>query len=117
MNGNSQISQSVLQGKAVHHSGQHSHMIGPGAIHTLRGSATEDIAAADNNSNLNAQFQRFPDFTGNPLNHFRVNTKQTLPHQGFATQFQENAFVGKRTHLVVSNLFQFFTKLEAHETP
>ena len=52
--------------KRVHDGGEHAHVVGRGPLDTLGGAlnSAEDVAAADNDANLNAEFLNVPDFIG-----------------------------------------------------
>ena len=55
--------QPILQRQRVHDGGQHAHVVGGGAIHAHGGTgeATEDIAAADHDTDLGTGFDGFLD--------------------------------------------------------
>ena len=65
----------VLQSERIHHRGQHADVIGLGAIHALgrSGQAAEDVAPADNHSQLHAIVNDLGDLLGKVIDHSRVN--------------------------------------------
>src|SRR2546423_3936073 len=58
--------QRVLQDDGVHHGGEHADVVGGGAIHVARAlrDAAEDVAAADDYGDLDAQVAHVPDLPG-----------------------------------------------------
>src|SRR2546423_6846538 len=58
--------QRVLQDDGVHHGGEHADVVGGGAIHIARAlrDAAEDVAAADDYGDLDAQVAHVPDLPG-----------------------------------------------------
>ena len=86
----------VLQRERVDHRRQHAHVVGGGAIHAARAGrdAAEDVAAADDDRDLDTHRLDFGDVFRDLRRHGRVDAVGLLAHQGFAGKFQENAFVG-----------------------
>ena len=58
--GLSLLLEEILQSEAVHHRSQHAHIVAAGAIDTslLKFRATEEVAATDNDGDLNALLHR-----------------------------------------------------------
>ena len=84
----------VLQRQRVDHRRQHAHVIGRRAIHAARarGQAAEDVAAADDDAGLDAQLLDFGDVLGDLRRHGGIDAVGLLAHQGFAGEFQEDAW-------------------------
>src|SRR3989440_1611308 len=85
----------VLKRERVHHRGEHSHVVGGGAVHPgrARRHAPEDIAAADHHADLHAQARDLRDLADDGLDGLAVDAESIFPHQRFARQFEENALV------------------------
>ena len=94
-----QCLESVLNRQGIHDRGQHAHVIPGDAVHTgSRQSLTpENIAAADDNGNLDALLSSGCDFAGNPLNDPGLDPVIQFPHQRFTTELEQNATVLNRT--------------------
>ena len=54
--------------------------------------AAEEVPAADDNGNLNAQLLDFAEFGGNLVNAGWIDTKTLVRRQCFARYFEQNAF-------------------------
>src|SRR5205823_11733602 len=61
--------QEVLQRQAVHHGGDHAHVVGAGPVHAALGQlgAAEEVAAADHHGHLGAQLYHVRDLPGQLL--------------------------------------------------
>ena len=91
----------VFQGQGIHDGGHHAHIVGRRTVHIvgLRGNAAEDVAAADDDADLYAEFDDFFYLADNLHDGFAVDTEGIIAHQGFAGQFQQDSFVfGLRGH-------------------
>ena len=88
----------VLQRQRVDHRRQHAHVVGGRAVHAARagGDAAEDVAAADDDGGLDAHALDFGDVLGDLRRDGRIDAVGLLAHQGFAGEFEEDAFVGGR---------------------
>ena len=107
----------VLERKGVHDGREHAHIVGLGAIHALSGSskAAEDIAAADDDTDLNALVMKGLDLSREAGGDGRVDTVAALPHQGFTGQLQKDAVievVGHSSSLVAD--FIHFSSMTVH---
>ncbi|MPM84690.1 hypothetical protein SDC9_131763 [bioreactor metagenome] len=65
--------QCVLQGERIDRGRKHPHMIGAVSFHSFRASAAHDIAAPDDDADLNAQILDRPDFFCGFLNGFAAD--------------------------------------------
>ena len=61
----------ILQGESIHNRGKHAHVIGLGALHTLgrAGDTAEDVAASDNDRDLDPLVVKLLDLNGHALHH------------------------------------------------
>ena len=89
----------ILKRQRVDHRGQHAHVVGGGAIHAARarGDAAEDVAAADDDGRLHAHRLDLADLAGDLRGNGRIDAVALLAHEGFAGEFQEDAFVEARS--------------------
>ena len=91
----------VLQRQGVDDGGEHAHVVGGGAVHAARagGDAAEDVAAADDDGGLDAHALDLGDVLGDLRGDGRVDAVGLRAHQGFAGEFEEDAFVsgGRRS--------------------
>jgi hypothetical protein len=80
----------VLQGERVHHRRQHAHVVGAGAIHAARraGHAAEDVAAADDQRDLDAERAYFGDLGGDALEDGGIDAEAGVAHEGFARELE-----------------------------
>ena len=85
----------VLQGESVHDRGEHAHVVGLGALHTLGGTCdtTEDVAAADDDGDLNALVMQLLDLGGHALDDSGIDAVIGAAHQRLAGNLEKNAFV------------------------
>lgn len=85
----------VLQGKRVHDGGHHAHVVGGGAVHALRtrGDATEDVATADDDGQLDASGGDFGDLIGHADDGGAIDAECIVAHQRLAGKFEKNPFV------------------------
>jgi hypothetical protein len=74
---------------------QHSHVIGRDPVKTLSagGQSAKDIAAADDDADLNTQSVNVFDFGGDAADNVRVDSEGLFTHQNFTAELQQNAFV------------------------
>jgi len=75
-----------LHGERIDDRCHHAHVIRRGTVHAGGGTrdAAEDIAAADDDADLDAQFQDVFHLVRDPLDHDRVQAELPVAHQGFA---------------------------------
>ena len=73
--GLSLLLQEVLQSEAIHHRAQHAHIIAAGAVDSslLKFRAAEEVAASDDDGDLNALLHRGNDFLSDTADDGRVN--------------------------------------------
>ena len=96
--------QRVLHGQRVHDGGQHAHVIGRDPVDAVRRQppATEDIAAADHDRDLDPAPAQIGDLGGQPAYHAGVDAVGLLAHEGLAAELQQDPFVfdraGRLTH-------------------
>ena len=93
--GHVELFQRRLHGQRVHHGRQHTDVVGLSAVHAGRraGNAAEDVAAADDDRDLNAHRNDRLDVVRNRADHFVVQTELAPAHQRFPGQFQQNTLV------------------------
>ena len=91
--------QRILDGERVHDRGKHAHVVARDAIHagTREALAAEDVAATDDDRDLDARLARRRDLRGDTLNDFRLDAVFQVPHQRLAAEFQQYAMVLNRT--------------------
>jgi len=77
----------VLQRQGIDDGGQHAHMIAGYAIHILggRGHATEEIASADHQADLDASPRHFGHFSRHGVDLIRIDTKSSGAGEHLAT--------------------------------
>src|SRR3989304_2341120 len=85
--------QGVLQGQGVDDGGQHAHLVGGHALEAASagGASAEDVAAADNHADADAELVNFLDFPGDVGDGFIINAEVLLAHEGFTAQLQQDA--------------------------
>lgn len=90
----------VLEGQGIHDRSQHAHVVCRDAVHAFSrtGQAAPDVAAADDDGDLDAELIDFDDLLGNGFNRFRVDTIPLFASQCFAAQFQYDAMILFRFH-------------------
>jgi hypothetical protein len=83
--------QPILQGQRVDHGGQHSHVIGGGARHSVRRlrHAPKNIPSPNNQSHLRPQREGALQFHGDVVNPGTVQTKGARSHHRLAGNFQQ----------------------------
>src|SRR5690606_11153600 len=82
--------QGITHGQGVHHGGQHAHVVTGDAIHAGGGQrrATEQVATADHQADLDTDPHQLTDFQRHTIEHLGVDTEFLGPHQGFAAEFE-----------------------------
>src|SRR5262249_55206702 len=70
-------------------------MIGTDPIKPLRacGEPAKDVAAADDDADLDAQRVDVLDLVRDTSNNLRINAEALFAHQDFATEFKQNPFI------------------------
>ena len=86
--------ESVLHGKAVHHSAEHAHSIALGTVHATSRSrnATDEVAAANHESDLHTLLDDGCNFGGHVRKNLIIDTVALFACEGFATELEKNAF-------------------------
>src|SRR5262249_41955560 len=87
----------ILQGQRVHDGRQHAHVVGGGALHAARarGDPTEDVAAADDDRDLHAEFCDLADLRGDPLEHEWIDPVALASGERLPRKLQDDAAVGR----------------------
>ena len=90
----------VLQRQGVDDRGEHAHVVGGRAVHALgaRRQAAEQVAAADDDGDLDAELLDLADLLGDLRGDRRVDPERLLAHEGFAGEFEEDAAIDGRRH-------------------
>jgi hypothetical protein len=80
------LAQGILQGQRVHDRGEHAHVVGRGAVHAgcARRHPTKDVAAADDDSQLDAEPIDLGDLLTHLLDGLAVDAVAVATHQGLA---------------------------------
>ena len=88
----------VLHGQPVDDGRQHAHVVARRAIHALGAGrhAAEDIAAADDDADLDAEALNFCDVRGNAGGDGGIDAEGLLAHQRLPGQLQQDAFIRGR---------------------
>ncbi len=96
--------QRVAHGQAVHHGGQHAHVVTGDAVHAgcAERGAAEQVATTDHQADLDTDPYQLANFQGHAIQHFRVDPEVFRAHQGLAAKFEQNAFIARlaTTHLL-----------------
>src|SRR5207237_29048 len=107
---------------AVDDRGQHAHVVARRPIHAFGAGrdAAEDIAAADDDADLDAEAANLRDICGDAGSDGGVDAERLFAHQRLPGEFQEDAFIqrGRRnghTSADYSRLFSAFADLEPGE--
>jgi hypothetical protein len=81
----------VLEGQAVHDGAQHAHVVGARALHPLllQLGPAEEVAAADDDCDLDSLADAGRDLPGNSPHHVRVDSDGS-PSERFTGQFEQN---------------------------
>jgi hypothetical protein len=87
----------VLEGQGVEHGGQHSHVIGGGAVHPLRrrGHAAVDVAGAHHDRRLHASPLHAGHGVGDRPHAVGVGAVLQVAHQRLARQLEQQAPEGR----------------------
>ncbi|MNC31180.1 hypothetical protein D3C75_794940 [compost metagenome] len=94
----------VAHGQAIHYGRQHAHVVASDAVHAgcTERRATEQVATADYQTDLNTDADQLANFKRHAIQHFRVDPELFRAHQGLAAKFEQNAFIARlaTTHLL-----------------
>src|SRR4029450_7421117 len=87
--------QLVLHGQRIYYGGEHAHVVTRRALHADRRArqASEDVAAADHQAQLDAEGMDGLDLLGDTRDHRRVEPVIALAHQRFARDFEKDATI------------------------
>ena len=90
----------VLHGQSIHDRGQHAHVIGRGPVHALGryGHAPENVAAADDQTELNAERGRLRQFPADGLDGLGFDTEALLAGQSLSGKFEHDSAVAEFVH-------------------
>ena len=90
------VLEEVLQRQAVHDRAQHAHVVRAGALHAalLQLGAAEEVAAADDDRDLDAAADDLGDLTGDLVDHDRVDPDLAAAEH-LARQLQEHPLVAR----------------------
>src|SRR5690606_23719052 len=88
----------ILQRKRVDDRGEHAHVVGRDAVHARLGQsrAAEDVAAADDETDLDAHRRNLGDLARDALDDRRIDAVLLAAEQRFAAQLQQDTFIGGR---------------------
>src|SRR5512139_2901953 len=73
----------ILEGNSIDHRSQHAHVVCRAALHAVRGGghSPEDIAAADDHGNLDAEEIQLPDLFGNSGGYLGADAIGRIAHE------------------------------------
>ena len=82
--------QRVLKRHSVHHAGQHSHVVGGGAVHALvrRGHSPNDVAAADHDADLRPERVYLAHLLGQGPDHAGTDAEAALSGENLAGELR-----------------------------
>ena len=83
-----QLLQSVGHCQRVHHRGQHTDLVSPGALHIAAGTAAPEVAAAHNDADFGAHIVGLFDTFADALDGGNVQAEALIPCQRFAAEFE-----------------------------
>ena len=98
--GDADLLERVLQRQGVDDRGQHAHVVGGRPVHAAGAGrqAAEQVAAADDDGDLDAELLDFADLAGDLGGDRGIDAERLLAHQGFAGEFEEDARVDGLRH-------------------
>ena len=87
----------VLEGKGIDDGGEHAGVVAGGAVHAGRRGfgATEDVAAADDDGDFDAELLDGFEFAGDDVEHGGVDAVRAISLESLAAEFQEDTFEGR----------------------
>ena len=99
----------VSECQSIHHSRQHTHVVGGRPVHADRAArnATKDVAPADDDSHLHTQARHLCNLFDHPHNGGAVDAECIVAHQGFAGEFEQDPLVGWHVSPVCGNCREF----------
>ena len=98
--GNPLLLTHVRHSQAVHHRGQHSHVVGPGALHGAAAvfRTAPEVAAAHHQTYLDAHVQTLLDDIADLTNHLKIQAGMLVTGQGLAADLQQDPFIHRLRH-------------------
>jgi hypothetical protein len=89
------LAHGVRQRERVHHRGEHSHVVGGGAVHARRAGrdAAKDVAATDHHAELHPEARHLRHLAHDRLDRLAVDAERVVAHQGFPGQLEQHALV------------------------
>ena len=88
-----QLLQLVGDGQRVHHRGQHSDLIGQGALHLAAGTAAPEVAAAHDDADLYAQIVRLFHAAADGVHGRLIKAGALFAAQSFAADLQKDTLI------------------------
>lgn len=90
------VAAGVLESHGVHDRGEHAHVVARGAVHAggAECDTAEDVAAAHDDADLNAELDDALDFLNHAGKNRTVDAEAVFAHQGLAGKLEKNALVG-----------------------
>ena len=85
--------QHVGHGQGVDGSGQHTHVVGAGAVHASRVPAAEKVAAPDHDPDLGPERGAFFDTLADAAHDAVIDAEFFLPGEGFPAELQQDPFI------------------------
>ena len=87
------LTSEVLQRQRVDDGGEHAHVVAGDAVAALRGHrhAAEDVAAADDDADLDAERPRLGNVGRDPVDHRNVDAEMLVAHQRLARRLEQDA--------------------------
>ena len=87
----------VLKREGVHYGGEHAHRVALGSIHATGRNldAAEDVAAADNDRDLDAGVKHGTNLLGKASRDSGIDTELLITHKGFAGKLEQDALIPK----------------------
>ena len=86
--GHAELLKSVANAESVDSRGEHSHMIGAGSVHLAGASASPEVAAADNDADLNALLVALLDRFADAEHRVKIYAVLVLARERFARELQ-----------------------------
>ena len=92
--------ETICNGQGVDDRCQHAHMVGPGTLHVVAAvfDAAPEVAAADDNAHLHAQFDALLDYVTHAADDCEVQSPVGVASQRFAADFQKHALIFRLSH-------------------
>lgn len=92
--------EAILHGEGVDYRGEHTHMVGGGAVHfAVRLSAAPEVAASDNDAHFHAEVLDFDYLVAHRREFGVVDTRPVRRGECFTGKFDDNALVFRCFHI------------------